>query len=37
MIMDSDVVVTAFESIGWTWGGNYRNSVDYMHFSATGL
>jgi hypothetical protein len=36
MIQDGDVVVTAFESIGWTWGGRWDDPVDTMHFSATG-
>jgi hypothetical protein len=28
--------VRAFADIGWTWGGTWRSSKDYMHFSATG-
>jgi hypothetical protein len=36
MIVDGDVVVTAFEAIGWTWGGRWDDPVDTMHFSATG-
>jgi hypothetical protein len=36
MILDGDVVVAAFESIGWTWGGRWDDPVDRMHFSATG-
>jgi len=36
MIHDGDVVVAAFESIGWRWGGRWRGTVDPMHFSATG-
>jgi hypothetical protein len=36
MIVDGDVVVTAFEAIGWTWGGRWDDPVDRMHFSATG-
>ncbi|MDP3967441.1 MAG: M15 family metallopeptidase [Nocardioides sp.] len=30
-------VVTAFERIGWVWGGTYRTLKDYHHFSSTGL
>lgn len=31
------VLVKAFESIGWKWGGNWSgNYQDYMHFSYTG-
>ena len=30
-------VVSAFESVGWGWGGAWSGSTkDYMHFSATG-
>ena len=36
MIHDGDVVVTAFESIGWSWGGRWDDPADPMHFSATG-
>jgi hypothetical protein len=28
--------VEAFEAVGWTWGGTWRSSKDYMHFSSTG-
>jgi hypothetical protein len=36
MIMPGDVVTRAFADIGWGWGGNWRNSKDWMHFSASG-
>jgi hypothetical protein len=36
MIGPNGVVVRAFASIGWTWGGAWRTLKDYMHFSATG-
>jgi hypothetical protein len=36
MIASNDVVVRAFASIGWTWGGTWHSLKDYMHFSATG-
>lgn len=36
MITPGDEVVTAFESIGWHWGGYWRTLKDYHHFSATG-
>src|SRR5680860_6833 len=36
MIHPDDVVVRAFESIGWTWGGAWITSKDYQHFSQTG-
>lgn len=29
-------VVTAFQAIGWGWGGNWSSGKDYQHFSATG-
>lgn len=36
MIRSGDVVVRAFRAIGWRWGGTYRRSKDWMHFSVTG-
>ena len=36
MVHDGDVVVRAFRSIGWGWGGYWRSLKDYQHFSATG-
>ncbi len=36
MIGEDDVVVRAFEGIGWQWGGDWSDSKDYQHFSATG-
>ncbi|HEX2175665.1 MAG TPA: M15 family metallopeptidase [Nocardioidaceae bacterium] len=36
MVHPDGVVVRAFESIGWTWGGDFESLEDYMHFSATG-
>jgi len=36
MIHAGDVVVRAFEAIGWHWGGYWSNDKDYMHFSLTG-
>lgn len=37
MIHAGDVVVRAFESISWGWGGSWSGSVkDYQHFSASG-
>jgi D-alanyl-D-alanine carboxypeptidase len=27
----------AFNTIGWTWGGDWQSPKDYMHFSANGL
>lgn len=29
-------VTRAFRRIGWKWGGNWRSSKDYQHFSANG-
>ncbi|MFP5370505.1 MAG: M15 family metallopeptidase, partial [Actinomycetes bacterium] len=28
--------VQAFADIGWTWGGTWRSSKDWMHFSVNG-
>jgi len=29
-------LVAAFAAVGWQWGGRWRGSPDYQHFSATG-
>jgi hypothetical protein len=36
MVTAGDVVVRAFASIGWKWGGDFRTLKDYQHFSASG-
>jgi hypothetical protein len=36
MIHRHDAVVRAFRSIGWEWGGNWRSTKDYQHFSSSG-
>jgi hypothetical protein len=36
MAVRRNVLVRAFASIGWSWGGRWTNPVDYQHFSATG-
>lgn len=36
MALDGGPAVTAFESVGWKWGGRWAEPVDFMHFSATG-
>jgi poly-gamma-glutamate synthesis protein (capsule biosynthesis protein) len=36
MILPGDVVVEAFSSVGWGWGGDFRSFKDWHHFSATG-
>lgn len=36
MVQPDDVVVRAFASIGWEWGGAWRYSKDYQHFSQNG-
>jgi photosystem II stability/assembly factor-like uncharacterized protein len=36
MIHSGDVVVRAFASIGWKWGGDWTGSKDYQHFSRNG-
>lgn len=33
LIVAGDVVTEAFASIGWGWGGDWQNSLDYQHFS----
>jgi hypothetical protein len=36
MITPDGVVVRAFGSIGWTWGGTWSSLKDYQHFSQNG-
>ncbi len=36
MLFAGDVAVSAFEQIGWEWGGRWTEPVDFQHFSATG-
>ena len=30
------ILVSAFSSVGWGWGGNWPGSPDYQHFSVNG-
>jgi hypothetical protein len=34
--MVTPAVVRAFRSVGWSWGGDWTASKDYMHFSTNG-
>jgi hypothetical protein len=36
LIVDGDVVTRAFARQGWSWGGRWKRSVDYQHFSNDG-
>jgi poly-gamma-glutamate synthesis protein (capsule biosynthesis protein) len=36
VIAPGDAVASAFEAIGWTWGGDWSSLKDYQHFSADG-
>jgi hypothetical protein len=36
MVTADGPVVRAFARIGWEWGGAWRHSKDYMHFSQNG-
>lgn len=36
MAVESGVVVRAFDSVGWGWGGRWTSSKDYQHFSTSG-
>jgi D-alanyl-D-alanine carboxypeptidase len=36
MIHRHDAVVRAFRSVAWRWGGRWRRTVDYQHFSSNG-
>ena len=34
LIREGDVVVQAFDAIGWAWGGRWQTVKDYQHFSS---
>jgi poly-gamma-glutamate synthesis protein (capsule biosynthesis protein) len=34
-VRSDDVVVDAFEEIGWEWGGEWSGSPDYQHFTPS--
>ena len=36
MAVKSGVLVRAFASVGWLWGGRWSGSPDWQHFSRTG-
>jgi hypothetical protein len=36
MAVPGGLLVEAFASVGWQWGGRWTASPDYQHFSATG-
>jgi hypothetical protein len=36
IIVNGDVVTRAFARQGWRWGGNWKRTVDYQHFSNDG-
>lgn len=36
MAYEGGVLVRAFDSIGWGWGGRWTSVKDYQHFSASG-
>lgn len=36
MIHPDGPAVRAFARVGWAWGGTWRSSTDYHHFSANG-
>jgi hypothetical protein len=36
MAVDGGVLVNAFEAVGWKWGGRWRGTPDYQHFSPSG-
>ena len=36
MAVPGGVLVSAFASVGWQWGGRWTASPDWQHFSATG-
>jgi D-alanyl-D-alanine carboxypeptidase-like protein len=36
MAYPGGILVSAFGSVGWGWGGNWPGSPDYQHFSVNG-
>jgi len=36
MAVAGGVLVRAFASVGWLWGGRWAGTPDYQHFSSTG-
>ncbi len=34
LIREGDVVVQAFDAVGWAWGGRWRTVKDYQHFAS---
>jgi hypothetical protein len=36
MAVAGGLLVRAFAGKGWAWGGYWRGTPDYQHFSATG-
>ena len=36
MAVAGGVLVRAFASVGWGWGGNFAGTPDYQHFSTNG-
>jgi len=36
MAVRGGLLLEAFASVGWQWGGRWSGSPDYQHFSATG-
>lgn len=36
MATPTGLLVRTFTAVGWKWGGRWRGSPDYQHFSATG-
>jgi hypothetical protein len=36
MAVRGGLLVRAFAAVGWQWGGRWRGTPDYQHFSSTG-
>lgn len=36
-ILKNSPLVKKFKSLGWTWGGDWVTTPDYMHFEKTGI
>ena len=37
ILRNGDAVVQAFRNLGWTWGGEWENPIDYQHFQKPAI
>lgn len=36
MVLGGDIATSSFDSMGWSWGGEWSSLKDWMHFSSDG-